>query len=131
MRKIIVLAAIFLLLVSAGAWSHYTLAANGGWCENGFDLYLTNDTKSVQYYWFYWVDHPYQQTHYGPMNLAGGELQPSKTLDLANKYCPGVYFVMWQTAYSDEEEIILPFEVTDGCSLVTITCDEVRKGVKT
>ena len=102
MKKILVIIAIILIPAIAFA---------------NFSIQLDNNTGKKMFYLLYWVDHTYDWPH--PFNLAGGELQALKSIDLRSDYQNGKYFVVWSDNGEWQNKVML--NVNDDVKSVIVT----------
>jgi len=91
----------------------------------GFFVTFQNTTSDRSYYWLWWVSHPFDYP--GPVNLAGGELDPGEANTLKYEYKPGSYIASWETAdYQDDYRSDIPF-IVDKLTIVTSKPGEVSQ----
>ena len=83
-KRTIIGICIFLIAATAYAWK----------CEYGTITFKNND-KYKSYYNFYWVDHPYRDKWFSPMERAGGEVKAGESYIINIELCPGIYLIEW------------------------------------
>jgi len=107
MKKLLIITAIILLPSVAFA---------------AFSIQFDNTTDKKVFYALYWVDHTYDWPQ--PFNLAGGELDAKKTIDLKVHYKNGKYFVIWSDRDQWQNRVMM--NVNAGITSVKVT-PEVSK----
>ena len=56
---------------------------------------MENDTEYLAIYLIFWVDHPHRAQYPNPLNIAGGELQPSAVNHIESTYPSGTFEIRW------------------------------------
>jgi len=102
MKKLIVITAILLLPAIAFA---------------AFSLRFDNTTGKKMVYMLYWIDHTFDWPY--PFNLAGGELEASKTVDFTESLPSGKYYVLWSDKGQWQNKVVM--NVGDDVKSVVVT----------
>ncbi len=102
MKKIVLMLVIILLPAIASA---------------NFSIRFDNTTPKKMFYVLYWIDHNFDWPH--PLNLAGGELKASETVDLKMRLQKGKYYVIWSDRGDWQNKVTM--KVNDDVKSVTVT----------
>jgi len=102
MKKLIVILAIVLLPAMSYA---------------AFWLQFENTTGKKMVYMLYWIDHTFNWPY--PFNLAGGELEASKTINFNESLPGGKYYVLWSDKGQWQNKVVM--NVGDDVKAVVVT----------
>jgi hypothetical protein len=102
MKKLIVITAIVLLPATVFA---------------AFSLQFDNTTGKKMVYMLYWIDHTFDWPY--PFNLAGGELEASKTANFKESLPSGKYYVLWSDKGQWQNKVVM--NVSDDVKTVVVT----------
>jgi hypothetical protein len=78
-----------------------------------FNVIIKNTTNQKAVYSFNRIDHSFQWP--APITLAGGELQPKKSINLETKYTCGIYFMRWEIG---KNAYTCPFEKKSNQTII-------------
>ena len=70
---------------------------------DAFDVLFKNTTDKTLIYRFAWVDHDFPG-HFGPVEMAVGELKPGEISRIKTDYPAGIYWITWETTQSDNRQ---------------------------